>query len=693
MEASDASVQGTATTPADGRLRGEDFAASVTGVAWPDQVVVGGKSQEPTTGHRFIEFNLTLAENVSAITPDGTDPAVTAAVEWGGVSHPLSLSELDDTMAQQSTGSDWPTASGQFIATVPNDTHLVDLVLSQGSFSQGFNLWTLRRIAPAPAVLYRDPTRPTVGATASGAGVTLSNSADGFSDTDQVTLQSAALSYFGPLGTTSPSPNQAILSVVLDSEYPDLNYGDPNWGHYLTANAPLPASMVSFTPPGGTAVPATLSGSGATTGKGNNDDGLFDATYSFVVPATLTTGTVTVGSGSFTGTEYIGFTGGSPLTVDLATFSLPMTFPALPAAVVQKKPPWVGQPLPPTAAAASSSGGAVVGGDPKPFPIWLAVVVLVALAAVVVLVQRQWRRRRDPAAADAAASVVIAPVVEEQPADPAADNALVPPDPPVVEVATAVAAAAEVSPAPILTLNEMIARVLGPPDGVGWRQVPDRRIVTEIVCWMAFHRDHLHSADEVLVGVYSAEGTRREVNRETFFTYLSKVRQCVGPERLPDATEAGGYGLIGVTSDWETFKGLSAQADQTDGPEAIDLRTAALALVRGVPFQGVPKGHYGWAFEEQLHTQMISAIVTCAIRLANDLFDLGRYVQLDEAVRAGLRADPTDSYLLEIQARAAEIRHEGLARPGRSRGDSDRAEEPPGDGGTPDDPDEPGLSS
>jgi hypothetical protein len=691
IDASDASVQGAAMTPADGRLRGEDFAATVTGVAWPDQVVVGGKNQEPTLGHRFIAFNLTLAENVSAITPDGTDPAVTAAVRWDGVSHPLSLGELDNTMAQQSTGSDWPTASGQFFATVPNDTHVVDLVLSQGSFSQAFNLWSLRRIAPAPAVLYRDPMLPRVSTTAPGAQVALSDPADGFSDTDEVTLQSATLSYFGPPGTTSPTSfNQAILSVVLDSEYPDLNYGDPNWGHYLTANAPLPASLVSFTPTGASAVPATLSGSGATTGKGNDDDGFFDATYSFVVPATLTTGAVTVGPGSFTGTEYTGFTGGSPLTLNLAAFSLPMTFPAVPAAVVQKKPPWVGQPLPPTAAAASSSAASVPGGDPKPFPIWLAVVVLVALAAAVVLVQRQRRRRSTPTAAEAGAPVVTAPGVATQSAAPPADHALAPSDPPI---ATAAAVAAGAPPAPTLTMGELTARVLGPPDAVGWRQEPDRRIVTEIVCWMVFHHDHLHSADEVLVGVYPTEGTRREVNRETFFTYLSKVRQCVGPEHLPDATEAGGYGLLGVTSDWETFQGLSTQADLTDGPEAIELRTRALALVRGVPFQGVPKGHYGWAFEEQLHHQMTSAIVTCAIRLANDLFDLGRYMAVDEACRAGLRADRTDTYLLEIQARAADVRNEGLARPGRYRGDTDGAEETPGADDSPDGPDDLGSGT
>ena len=71
---------------------------------------------------------------------------------------------------------------------------------------------------------------------------------------------------------------------MLDAEYPY----DPNdlsgSGHYLGAQSPLPGSLLSFTPAGGTAVTATMSDAGDNTGKGNQDDGLFDAEYSFVVP-------------------------------------------------------------------------------------------------------------------------------------------------------------------------------------------------------------------------------------------------------------------------------------------------------------------------------------------------------------------------------------------------------------------------
>jgi hypothetical protein len=65
--------------------------------------------------------------------------------------------------------------------------------------------------------------------------------------------------------------------------------------------------LLSFTPAGAPAVTPTLSESGYTTGQAN-DDGLFDALYSFVVPASLTTGTLAIGPGTFTGTEFTLYT-------------------------------------------------------------------------------------------------------------------------------------------------------------------------------------------------------------------------------------------------------------------------------------------------------------------------------------------------------------------------------------------------
>ena len=247
------------------------------------------------------------------------------------------------------------------MASVPNDTHDVDLVLSQGSFSQSFDLWSLRRVPPSPAVLYRDPNQATLSGTAAAGPTTLSlsNPADGFTSSATVTLQSATLGFFAPSGTTlSPNPDQAVLSVVLDAEFPNDPNDPTGSGHYLGATTPLPASLLSFTPTGGAAITAVMSDAGDTTGKGTSDDGLFDATYSFLVPATLTTGTLDVAAGSFSGAEFTLYTAESGTTsLDITTpATLALSFPAPVAEAAQRTPPWVGQPDPPTAAASSTRG-------------------------------------------------------------------------------------------------------------------------------------------------------------------------------------------------------------------------------------------------------------------------------------------------------------------------------------------------
>ena len=84
----------------------------------------------------------------------------------------------------------------------------------------------------------------------------LANPADGFTSVATLTLQSATLGFFAPSGTTlSPNPDQAVLSVVLDAEFPN-DPGDPaGSGHYLGSTTPLPASMLTFTPTGAARCP------------------------------------------------------------------------------------------------------------------------------------------------------------------------------------------------------------------------------------------------------------------------------------------------------------------------------------------------------------------------------------------------------------------------------------------------------
>ena len=133
------------------------------------------------------------------------------------------------------------------------------------------------------------------------------------------------------------------------------------------------------------------------------------------MPATTTGGTLTVNTGQEVGDEYTGFTGtGNSTIINLtASATVSLSFPTVPSAPpAQKKPPWVGAPLPATGLAAASSGsigGARTAGGG--FPIWLAVVILIVIAAAVIVVQRLRHQGRPVPLEVSTDSAVVAPTV------------------------------------------------------------------------------------------------------------------------------------------------------------------------------------------------------------------------------------------------------------------------------------------
>ena len=642
----------SSVAPSDGRLRGQDFVAAVTSVAWPNQTSVAGRSVEAPPAHRFVVFALSLSENPASVTTAGTPP-VSARVVWDNSSAPLSLTTIDNQILAAGAAIGWPTGTDQFTVAVPNTTHAVDLVVSEGSFSQSFDLWTLRRTPPTPAVLYRDPSTPTLSGTGAAPGaLALSNPSDGFSSSASVTLQSAALGYFPPSGAGSAplSPNQAVLSVVLDGEFPNDPNDPTGSGHYLGSKTPLPTSLVTFTPSGGSAVSATESGAGVNTGKGSNDNGLFDATYSFVVPANLTTGTISVGAGSFSGAEFTLYTAEEGnTTLDITSpMTLAISFPVVQAEAAQKTPPWVGQPLPPTADPSLGSSGS--SGSSGGFPIWLAVLALAVLAGGVVIVQR--RRQRTPASATS----VSAPPPATSPADGSLVDAVDRQTPPDQQSALPAAVATETpreTPRPAVN-------VLGPLEVLGLAQRCEPKFVEELLVYLVLH-DHRHlRAGQIQLGMWPVGSSRPEIAEKTMRNYLSKLRTCVGPQHLPETSGTDGYLIRDVGSDWATFQRLVREADAIGGERAIELRTEALALVRGQPFDKVTDG-YEWVDEEHLRTDMTIAIAKCALALAADHYEAGRHDAAVGAARSGLKGAVDDFELWQIGARAIHAKGDNTA--------------------------------
>ena len=304
-------------------------------------------------------------------------------------------------------------------------------------------------------------------------------------------------------------------------------------------------------------------------------------------------------------------------------------------------------PLPATGLAAgpsaSTGSGTTSGGG---FPIWLAVLVLVVIAAAVVVVQRLRHRSRQAPVEVAVDAVLTGPT--STPPDHETDASL-----------KAVPSPGE----PRTQTLEEVPRVdvMGTIGISGMRQRNDRRIVDELLVYLVLHDNHHRSAEQIQGGIWPVTGSHANVARKTFHNYLSELRRFVGPEHLPDASVAGGYLVQGVDSDWATFQRLSRQADTVGGEAARVLRTNALALVRGRPFEGVPADSYEWVDEEHLRTTITIAVAKCAQHLGDDLFEAGDFVKAEAAASSGLRGAPDDFGLWDLGARAIDTRGDRTA--------------------------------
>jgi hypothetical protein len=655
-----AAPQGVA--PADGRLRGPDFTAVVKRVAWPQSVASSsGSTYVASTDRRLVAFTLSVTQASADSGIDNAPSGVIAKLTVGATSLPVSLAAIDQQIAGGSTGSAQTTGTDNFVASVPARAHDVALTLSEGGFSQSLDLWTLVRSPPSPVVLYRAPTSSTVTGTASGPfHLSFTNPADGFTSSDNAQISGDELTYFTPGTTlqTPKSPDDAYLVVGIQSSYPDIPYGQPDSGHFFSSFNPMAGSELTFTPDGGSAVDG-LSNTSAfvSTNAADDDDGLFDAVYFFTVPAATTGGTLTVNTGQQVGDEYTGFTGtGNSTLVNLtASAVVTLSFPAVASSPpAQKNPPWVGAPLPATGLAAGSGGTSIRSSSPGGgFPIWLAVVLLFVLAAAVVVAQRLHARRST--------QVAVQPNEERFADQPAGDRPMVDdvadtmPDSVVTPVATPTVAA-DSDPGQPLAVN-----IVGRRQLVGFPTEGGSPVLEALATYLVCHDSHHLSADQIALGMWPLGRPRGDVSRKTVHNYLSGLRSWIGAEHLPDAASAGGYLIDGIESDWATFQRLAREADRVDAESARALRTQAMELIRGRPFEGLSGSGYDWVDEERLVAVMIKAIVDCATRLGNDRMEAGEFHAAQEAAEAGLRGAPNEYVLWELGARALSARGEGTA--------------------------------
>jgi DNA-binding SARP family transcriptional activator len=212
-------------------------------------------------------------------------------------------------------------------------------------------------------------------------------------------------------------------------------------------------------------------------------------------------------------------------------------------------------------------------------------------------------------------------------------------------------------------------RVLGPVEVVGWRTLPDRRIITELCCYLALHSERPVSGEELIVAIWPDGG--REASPKTLRTYLSLLRSSLGADLFPESVKGAGYQLDpAVSTDWYSFQAFqrdAASVSQDDASLEGLLLRQALQLVRSTPFAGAAAGTFGWAWTELLVSRMEQEIATVAVRLADLLIARGDHQRSAWAAERGLMAVPFDESLaapldggLGGRRRIARARMEGL---------------------------------
>lgn len=187
--------------------------------------------------------------------------------------------------------------------------------------------------------------------------------------------------------------------------------------------------------------------------------------------------------------------------------------------------------------------------------------------------------------------------------------------------------------------RQIEVRILGPVEVIGWRAPPERPIVTELVCYLALHRDRPVTGEALRAAL--RPDLEKEQSADTLRTYLSMLRKSLGPDALPRANR-GGYRLADIiTTDWDLF---NARASASDLESKLD----ALRLIRGQPFEGVPKGSYVWVFSELLISDIDRILSPHTRDVAQLCWEGGRRQDAIWALRQGLLAARHDFGLWEI---------------------------------------------
>jgi len=166
--------------------------------------------------------------------------------------------------------------------------------------------------------------------------------------------------------------------------------------------------------------------------------------------------------------------------------------------------------------------------------------------------------------------------------------------------------------------------------------------IRSIIAYLALHDDRPQSADEIQNALWPESMKVSSVAQKTFLNYVSRARQTVGSQYLPEANGRPGYELVNTSSDWREFRTFAKRANASTRELSIELRRNALQLVRGVPFDGESSTFFEWAVNQKYVTSMIEAVTTTAHQLQADLVMVDDLDGASWAIKQAMLLAPTE---------------------------------------------------
>jgi DNA-binding SARP family transcriptional activator len=446
----------------------------------------------------------------------------------------------------------------------------------------------------------------------------ITNPADGVTLPSTVFIKDAGLSTTSYVGTSIYAPKGEIYLSFSSATSPDQDqYGQANSGHFFSTMTPLAPAAVTFTSAEGRRYVAKESNPVNQTNNPNasSDNGLLDATYWFLVPISTRSGVISIEPATTKGVEFHGFVGqaSTSLHVD-GPISFRVTFPQLTGSVTGSPKP---SALPPAQTALPPASFTALNEV-------LSIVSLMFFGLIFWRIRRKFRRRMQYVP-------VFYPPANAQP--PA-------PSPQPVEVRRP---APNVAPRATSDsqVNELRINVLGSlqirPSTKGAADP-----IRSVLAYLALHDDRPQSADEIQTALWPESMKVSSVSQKTFLNYVSRARQTVGAQYLPEAANRVGYQLINTSSDWREFRTLASKANSSAKNQAVELRRSALEMVRGVPFEGESSTFFEWAVSQKYVTNMIESVTNVAHQLQADLVMVDDLDGATWAVKQAMLLAPTE---------------------------------------------------